>query len=459
MKPLSLQPHPFRLLLYLEWILLGLSAFKLFGFPGWGRPVLWNNGELYSTIAIHTPQMIAIAFLLVIFGAMGLRLPTVQWGKLLYLAIAFSLLGAIAQLQGWGLESLSPLLIVVVLRSRILFQRVGRWTIAGLVWLVYPITIAPFLLVLWAMLRFVKVQDWKFEAITGLPPFPDGSIRLNLSFTPEQVQQFSTFVQNAILYFLSDSLLSFGLILIFVLLLVNSLMNERQGRRKLALAHAQLYQYSMQIEDQATLQERTRIAREIHDSLGHLLTAQSVVLENTALSLKTDLEEAQTFLDDSKRLGAEARQELRQAILMLRSDPLKGKPFEDAIAHLITEFSRITGIYPTLEMNLPIQFPDRYQVTIYRILEEALTNIQKHSEATQVKIKLEIQPESTDRSTPILWVQISDNGIGFAPQQNQTGFGLQGMNERTESLGGSLQIVAESGCQITLLLPLLGATV
>ena len=78
MKPLSLQPHPFRLLLYLEWILLGLSAFKLFGFPGWGRPVLWNNGELYSTIATHTPQTIAIAFLLVVFGAMGLRLPTVR---------------------------------------------------------------------------------------------------------------------------------------------------------------------------------------------------------------------------------------------------------------------------------------------------------------------------------------------------------------------------------------------
>ena len=457
MKPLSLQPHPFRLLLYLEWILLGLSAFKLFGFPGWGRPVLWNNGELYSTIATQTPQTIAIAFLLVVFGTMGLRLPTVRWVKLLYLAIAFSLLGAIAQLQGWGLESLSPLLIVVVLRSSVLFGQTGKWAIAGLVWLVYPFTLMPFL-ALWAAMQIAK---YNLEGVTipGLVMLPDGGARLNLSFNPEQVQQFITYMQNAILYFLADALLSFGLILIFVLLLVNSLVNERQGRRKLALAHEQLYQYSVQIEDQATLQERTRIAREIHDSLGHLLTAQSVVLENTALSLKTDLEEAQTFLDDSKRLGAAARQELRQAILMLRSDPLKGKPFEDAIADLAVEFSHITGMTPTLEINLPIQFPDRYQVAVYRILEEALTNIQKHSKATQVKIKLEIQPELTDRSTPILWVQIADNGTGFDPQQNQTGFGLQGMKERTESLSGSLQIVAESGCQITLLLPLLGATV
>ncbi|NJO78832.1 MAG: sensor histidine kinase [Cyanobacteria bacterium RM1_2_2] len=389
MKALPLQPHPFRLLLYLEWILLGLSAFKLFGFPGWGRPVLWNNGELYSTIATKTPQMLAIALLLTVFGVMGLRLPTVRWSKLLYLVIAFGLIGAIGQLQGWGLDSLSPLLIAVVLRSSVLFGQTGKWAIAGLVWLVYPFTLVPFLAV-WAVMQIVK---YNLEGVTipGLVMLPDGGAQFSLSFNPEQVQQFVTYVQNTVLYFLADALLSFGLILIFVLLLVNSLTNERQGRRKLALAHEQLYQYSVQIEDQATLQERTRIAREIHDSLGHLLTAQSVVLENTALSLKVDPQEAKAFLEDSKRLGAEARRELRQAISMLRSDPLKGKPFEEAIVQLVAEFNHITGINPMLEMNLPIQFPDRYQVAAYRILEEALTNIQKHSEATEVTIKLEIQ--------------------------------------------------------------------
>ena len=71
---------------------------------------------------------------------------------------------------------------------------------------------------------------------------PNGGVQFDLSFSPEQVQQFSAYLKNAILYFLADSLLSFGLILIFVLLLVNSLVNERQGRRKLALAHEQLYQ-------------------------------------------------------------------------------------------------------------------------------------------------------------------------------------------------------------------------
>lgn len=271
------------------------------------------------------------------------------------------------------------------------------------------------------------------------------------------MRQLFLFLQHSFLYFLADSLLSFGLILIFVLLLVNSVVSERQGRRKLALAHEQLYQYSLQIEDQATLQERTRIAREIHDSLGHLLTAQSVILQNAAVSIKSDYQEAESFLKVGQRLGSSAMQELRQAVLMLRSDPLQGKTFEDAIAHLAADFTHITGITPALVIHVPIQLPSRYQVAVYRILEEALNNIQKHSQATQVNIKLDIQPEVTQIATPMLSVQIVDNGTGFNLQQNQTGYGLQGMKERAESLGGQLQIITKPGCCITVLLPLLGA--
>jgi signal transduction histidine kinase len=452
---LKLQPHPFHLLLYLEWILLGLSAFKLFGFPGWGRPVLMNDGEVFSTIAVKPWDMLAFAALLAIFGIMGLRLPITRWTKWIYLTICFTIIATIAQLQGWGLETLSPLLIIVLLRSSAMFRQNGQWLVAGLVWLVYPLTLFPFLVV-WAILRFIPMTGGQSDVnIPGLTMLPNGGARFNMSFTPEQVQEFLAYLQNFILYHLADALLSFGLILIFVLLLVNSLVKERDGRRKLALAHEQLYQYSLQIEDQATLQERTRIAREIHDSLGHVLTAQSVVLENTALSLKSNLHEAQAFLEDSKRLGAEARQELRQAVLMLRSDPLQGKLFEEAIEDLVAEFNSISGIQPTLQIRLPMRIPARYQVAIYRILEEALTNIQKHSEANQVEIKLEIQPVA-DTTTPILYLRIADNGKGFDLQQNQTGFGLQGMQERAESLGGEIQFITQSGCCITVWLPLLG---
>lgn len=68
-----LQPHSFRLLLNLEWILLGLSAFKLFGFPGWGRPVLWSEAGWFSTIAVKPLEVFWLTGLLAVFGIMGLR--------------------------------------------------------------------------------------------------------------------------------------------------------------------------------------------------------------------------------------------------------------------------------------------------------------------------------------------------------------------------------------------------
>lgn len=452
---LELQPHPFRLLLMLEWVLLGLAAFKLFGFPGWNQPLSMQNVGWLSSSPLQPIHALWQAGLLLVFGMMGLRFPTSRWVKWLYVMITFGLLLAIATVQGWALDSLSPLLIVVVLRSALIFGRTNRWIVAGLMWSAYPLTLAPVLLVLWAALDFAAIQEWSSTPNSGVVILPTGDIQINASFGSEEVRQFFDLSRNFILYVLLDNLLSFGLVMVFVLLLVNSLINERQGRRKLAIAHEQLYQYSLQIEDQATLQERTRIARDIHDSLGHLLTAQSVVLENTALSLKTNLRDAEAFLEDGQRLGAEARRELRQAILMLRSDPLQGKSLEAAIAHLIQDFNPITGITPTLQIDIPISLPNRYQVAVYRIVEEALTNIQKHSEASQVEVKLELQSETPDK-TLFLALQIADNGQGFKLHQNQTGFGLQGMRERTESLGGELHINTQSGCCITVLLPLLG---
>ncbi|MEB3360224.1 MAG: histidine kinase, partial [Synechococcales bacterium] len=342
---LKLQPHPFRLLLILEWILLGLSAFKIFGVQGWSQAILFSDTEWLEQWGLEASEMFSLVAILLVFGGMGLRLPTGCWMKWLYVALNFALVCVAGNSLGWGLEALSPLLVVVLLRSSLMFQGSSRWLIAALMWLVYPITLAPVLLVLWFLLKPKFLHSWTFgELASGIAINPDGAVQINLSFNPQQVRQFLVLMQNLILHFLLDNLLSFGLILLFVLLLVNSLINERQGRRKLALANEQLYQYSLQIEDQATLQERTRIARDIHDSLGHLLTAQSIVLENAALALPVHLEEVKGFLNESKNLGAAARTELRQAILMLRSDPLEGKSFEQAIADLITDFKHITTI-------------------------------------------------------------------------------------------------------------------
>lgn len=454
MKRLSLQPHPFRLLLVLEWILLGLSAFKLFGFPGWSRPILWDDTGLFSSISLKSTDALWLLGLVLVFGALGLRLPTARWAKWLYVAISFGLIGTIATLQNWALDSLSPLLLVMLLRSCLLFGRAGRWTVAGLMWLVYPVTLAPVLLILWGVLRFASIQDWSIPPNSGFALTPDGGLRVNMSFSPEQVQQFLVFTRKFILHFLLDNLLSFGLVLIFVLLLVNSLVNERQGRRKLAIAHEQLYQYSLQIDDQATLKERTRIAREIHDSLGHLLTAQNIQLQNATLSFTSNQTEAKTFLDDGRQLGTKAMAELRQAITLLRSNPLQEQSFEQAILDVIAHFQGRTGIKSICHINVPTTLPMRVQVAVYRILTEALTNIHKHSSATEVNIELDIKSAPTN---PSLYLQIEDNGCGFNLEQNSMGFGLRGMKERVADLDAQLQILTqpEHGCRIVVSFPLL----
>jgi signal transduction histidine kinase len=278
------------------------------------------------------------------------------------------------------------------------------------------------------------------------------------------VSQLITLAQRTLFPFLLDTFLSSGSIVLFILLLVDSLVNERQGRKKLAIAHQQLYQYSLQIEDQATLQERTRIARKIHDSLGHLLTAQSVMLENTTMSLdgandgENDGEnDARSFLDESQRLGKEARRELRQAVWMLRTDPMQGKSLPQAIADLVQQFMQVTGIRPVVDLDRNLALPGRYQVVLYRILEEAFTNIQKHSQADRVTIHLTLQ--TSEDEIPQILLKVMDNGIGFNPQQTRSGFGLQGMRERVESLSGTLEFEVQSGCCIIVRIPLLEVSI
>jgi signal transduction histidine kinase len=241
----------------------------------------------------------------------------------------------------------------------------------------------------------------------------------------------------------------FGLVLMFVLMLVNALLAERQSRQKFSLANDQLRHYALRIEDQATLQERNRIAREIHDSLGHVLTAQSIQLENALLFSQTHPEKTQAFLTEAQKLAAMALKEIRQSVSSLRSDPLQGKTLESALVMLIEDFYKNTHI--TLDSSISLTHPLTSEVitAIYRIVQEALTNISKHSEATQVTLQLYTSREH-------LYLLIQDNGQGFNPEQNTTGFGLQGMRERTLALGGYFQLSSKisAGCCLSVDIPL-----
>jgi signal transduction histidine kinase len=112
------------------------------------------------------------------------------------------------------------------------------------------------------------------------------------------------------------------------------------ANEQLAIANAQLRQYTLKIEELATVEERNRIARDIHDSVGHALTVLNLHLEVALKLWQSDPTEATEFLTEAKHLGSNALKEVRQSITALRVDPLEGLSIQEAITSLVKDFQR-----------------------------------------------------------------------------------------------------------------------
>lgn len=406
-RPIQFHNHPFRFLLYLEWILLAIATVTAV-MPS-PAPRFANRfpEPTIESLIISTGSLI-------IFGLMGLRLPTSkQIIKIIYTIIEIILILTTGFIGGRVSRLFPFIYIILVTRSCLIFNLPGRLLV----------TATSFILFLLTLQRRLH----------------------NFPVSPQAQERF-------IFVTLSLSLL-FGLSLIFVLLLMNTVLSERKSREELAIANEKLRQYALRIENQATLEERNRIAREIHDSLGHSLTALNLQLE-TALKLsQSNPNKAQDFLARAKELGSKALQDVRQSVSTMRSHPLQGKSLEQAIQGLLEDFQHAKGFSPICVINLENPLPNELQTTIYRIIQESLTNIVKHSEATEVRIEIE-------QNSKILRLSIQDNGQGFDFQQNTTGFGLQSMRDRTLAIGGIFNILSAPGygCKIIVDVPLMRLT-
>lgn len=224
----------------------------------------------------------------------------------------------------------------------------------------------------------------------------------------------------------------------------------QQTQTELLQALEQERSLKRRLEEMAAIEERNRIAREIHDSLGHSLTALNVQLQAAASLLMTDSAQAQSFLSQAQRLAATAMQDVRQSVKALRDDKGAEQPLKEAIASLTEEFRQVTGIVPTTCIQLTEPLPASVSKTLYRVVQEALTNVSKYAEATQVQIEL---MTTGDR----ICLTFKDNGKGFNDRQQTSGFGLQGMQERVAAFNGSFRLTTElgAGCQIEIAIPLL----
>jgi hypothetical protein len=218
---------------------------------------------------------------------------------------------------------------------------------------------------------------------------------------------------------------------------------------ELSSVYEQLHECAVQIEEIAKARERQRIARDLHDSLGQTLTALNIQLQ-TALKLwKLDPTKAKFFLTRAQGLGANAIKEVRQSVCSLRAITNADKPLEQLIESLVEDFQQVTGLSVSTCINLSAALPQEVSTTVYRIVQEALTNICKHAAATVVKIQIKTIPGRVQ-------LVIIDNGKGFRRNVSPKGFGLQGMAERVAALKGQLYIESEpaKGCRIEVELPI-----
>jgi len=240
--------------------------------------------------------------------------------------------------------------------------------------------------------------------------------------------------------------LTFSPAIIFVIIFVKATQSAELAQARaetlaaeLAEANRKLGDYAVQAEELATIQERNRLAREIHDNLGHYLTVVNVQINAARAMLDIDKARADTALDKAARLTQDGLAAVRQSVSSLRESPLGRHTLSEAVADLAAQ-TQAAGIIAQLQVEGSVRPLDpRTELTLYRAAQEGLTNVRKHARASRVDLIL-----NYSSATEIV-LQICDNGLGGAVSSASVGFGLLGIEERARQLGGRVSSGAVPG--------------
>jgi signal transduction histidine kinase len=252
--------------------------------------------------------------------------------------------------------------------------------------------------------------------------------------------------------------IAFSFTVVFVVLMARVVCLEKAGRvreqasriraeellAEVEHAHQQLQAYAERVAELATTEERNRVAREIHDGLGHALIAINVQLEKALVYYDKQHQEALQAISDAKRVVKEALQDVRRSVRTLRAEQ---EPF--ACIHgitLLVELLRKNALAVDFEVSGDEErFSTLALLTLYRVAQEGFTNVQKHAGASHTQISLHFTEEEARLS-------ICDNGCGFDAEHRlqqkagtQEGYGLRGIRERIELVGGTFHLESQAG--------------
>jgi len=221
------------------------------------------------------------------------------------------------------------------------------------------------------------------------------------------------------------------------------------ARRESQRLLAELQAAQTQLKELTIIEERNRLARELHDSLGHRLTVAVVQLEGAQRLMDKDPERAARMIGAMREQMKEALADLRHSVATLRSPLAKDLPLPAALTQLAREFQKNTGL--PVHLNLPAEWPnlsEAQQLTLYRATQESFTNAHKHAAAKNIWLNLEA-------ANGHLTLQVADDGVGL-PENLNGGFGLLGLQERAAQVNGQLRLGARpgGGTQVVLTVPL-----
>jgi nitrate/nitrite-specific signal transduction histidine kinase len=212
-----------------------------------------------------------------------------------------------------------------------------------------------------------------------------------------------------------------------------------------AIDNARLYEETRQI---AVMEERNRMAREIHDTLAQGFSGIILQLEAAEQAMGSDESALQRHLNQARNLARKSLAEARRSVWNLRPQALEQKPLADAIKQEADRFSQTTGV--SVKLNIlgnKRNLPPEIEAAILRIFQESVTNVRKHAKATEVEVNLTFNDSTAE-------LTVRDNGVGFKPKVTGDGdggkkksdtFGLISMRERARGFGGTFEVQSRAG--------------
>ena len=277
------------------------------------------------------------------------------------------------------------------------------------------------------------------------------SVRYNLYSISSYIRYYDASVQQKLLS-VYNVLISMNMV-VFVMYCVSYIMDQRGTidevqtlNEELEKANRQIQEYAVMSEKMAETRERNRLAREIHDTLGHTLTGIAAGIDACVTTIDVAPDMTKKQLEVISGVTREGIKEIRRSVNELRPDALERFSLEYAVTKMVTDMSTVSdaSIYFNCEVK-NMKFDEDEENAIYRVIQEGITNAIRHGKAKKIWVTM------SEKDSNIL-LQIRDNGIGS--KEIKSGFGTKHMKERIGMLGGTVSFDGSHGFLVNATIPI-----